>query len=130
MKRETGVNPVQGRCCVGVAVAWKSLGEVPEKRSSCVGCQSQKTCLYITHVRLPGTGSVPKQRRSAACWRCSAKRTLILCVRTRRQSVTSPLFTERTSRTCQFNLCAFENPEAPDRTSQVLFCLLCFFRTG
>lgn len=33
-------------------------------------------------------------------------------------------FMERTSRTCQFNLCAFENPEAPDRTSQVLFCLL------
>ena len=92
VKRETGENPVQGRCCVGVAVAWKSLGEVPEKRSSCVGCQSQKTCLYITHVRLPGTGSVPKQRRSAACWRCSAKRTLILCVRTRRQSVTLPLF--------------------------------------
>ena len=65
VKRETGENPVQGRCCVGVAVAWKSLGEVPEKRSSCVGCQSQKTCLYITHVNSsPGPGVC----RAAAVW--------------------------------------------------------------
>ena len=34
MKRKTGVNPVQGRCCVGVAAVYISLGCVLRRETA------------------------------------------------------------------------------------------------
>ena len=113
VKRETGENPVQGRCCVGVAVAWKSLGEVPEKRSSCVGCQSQKTCLYITHVNSsPGPGVC----RAAAVWQqlvgASHQAIAFMCAHKTAITVSPLSYVYLASEytwigACQFNLCVF-----------------------
>lgn len=48
-----------------------------------------------------------KQRRSAACWRCSAKRLRYYVCEQDGNPLHHLFFAERTSRTCQFNLCAF-----------------------
>ena len=106
-------NPVQGRCCVGVAVAWKSLGEVPEKRSSCVGCQSQKTCLYITHVNSSRDRECAWQLlHGSSLQERLIRRSGFMCAHKTAITVSPLSYVYLASSTpwigaCQFNLCVF-----------------------